>query len=176
MKISFLSGKTEYLRGVKVLLPEVRVCLPGVKEYLREAKVLLLEVRVCLRGVEGYLRGVSLLLLKAEVLLLEVNVYLRVENLSLRGATEYFFKVEVLLQWELAFCPIGNNSLSVDKELFLFKTRKKKGYSESERIETISDKPEWCFTLNRDIVLNIKLRCVNPVIDGLFTKVKVIKY
>ena len=76
----------------------------------------------------------------------------------------------------LDFCPIENNSLSVDKELFFFKIRKKKGYSESERMETISDKTEWRFRLNRDMVLNIKLKYVKPVIDRFSNKVKVIKY
>ena len=76
----------------------------------------------------------------------------------------------------LYFCPIENNSLSVDKELFFFKIRKKKGYSESERIVTMSDRTEWCFMLNRDMVLNIKLKYVKPVIDGFSNKVKVIKY
>jgi len=76
----------------------------------------------------------------------------------------------------LDFCLIENNSLPVDKELFLFKIRKKKGYSESERIVTMSDRTEWCFMLNRDMVLNIKLKYVKPVIDGFSNKVKVIKY
>ena len=76
----------------------------------------------------------------------------------------------------LDFCLIENNSLSVDKELFLFKIRKKKGYSESERMETISDKTKWHFRLNQDVVLNIKLKCVKPVLDGFSNKVKVIKY
>jgi len=76
----------------------------------------------------------------------------------------------------LVFCPMGNNSLSVDKELFLFKIRKKKGYSESERIETIFDKAEGRFRLIQDVVLNIKLKYVKPVIDGFSNKVKVIKY
>jgi len=76
----------------------------------------------------------------------------------------------------LDFCPKENNSLPVDKELFLFKIRKKKGYSESERIVTMSDRTEWCFMLNQDMVLNIKLKYVKPVIDGFSNKVKVIKY
>ena len=76
----------------------------------------------------------------------------------------------------LDFCLIENNSLSADKELFLFKIRKKKGYSESERIVTMSDRTEWCFMLNQDMVLNIKLKYVKPVIDGFSNKVKVIKY
>ena len=76
----------------------------------------------------------------------------------------------------LDFCLIENNSLPVDKELFFFKIRKKKGYSESERIVTMSDRTEWCFMLNQDMVLNIKLKYVKPVIDGFLNKVKVIKY
>jgi len=64
----------------------------------------------------------------------------------------------------LDFCLIENNSLSADKELFLFKIRKKKGYSESERIETIFDKTKWRFRLNRDMVLNMKLKSVNQLL------------
>ena len=75
----------------------------------------------------------------------------------------------------LDFCLIENNSLPVDKELFLFKTRKKKGYSESERIVTMPDKTKWRFRLNQAVVLNIKLKYVKPVIDGFSNKVKVIK-
>jgi len=58
---------------------------------------------------------------------------------------EYRFKAEILLLVELVFCPIGNNYLLVDKELFLFRDKRKTRYSERERKETLEDKPDKHF-------------------------------
>jgi len=97
-------------------------------------RALLLEVKVCLSRV-------NVLLFEAKVLLLGGTKYLRGENISLFCVELYCFNADILLWDDTSACPIGNNSLSVDKELFLFRDKLKTRYSERERKETLEDRP-----------------------------------
>jgi len=79
----------------------------------------------------------------------------------------------MFLDW-LILCPIGNNSFSLDKELFLFRAKRKTRYSERERKETLEDKPDKHFWLGCFVNWSKMSVSANRAADGLSDKSEII--
>jgi len=87
---------------------------------------------------------------------------------------EYRFRAEILFLGKLIFCPIGNNSFSLDKELFLFRDKLKTRYSERERKETLEDKPGKRFWQGCFVNWSKMSVSANRAADGLSDKIEII--